>query len=70
MISKIKIKNFRSHKNTEIELSSGVNIICGDNDLGKSTILRALNWVNNNKPSGDSYITHGKNKSTVSIRVG
>ncbi len=52
MLNKIKIENFQSHENTEIDLSSGVNIIHGLSQAGKTAIFRALNWVFFNRPSG------------------
>ena len=55
MISKIKIQNFQSHKDTEIELAAGVNAISGRSDNGKSAIIRALNWVVSNRPTGWSF---------------
>ncbi len=41
-VSRLKIKNFRSIKNFEIDLRKKT-IIVGQNDVGKSNILRALN---------------------------
>ncbi|MCP4761755.1 MAG: AAA family ATPase [archaeon] len=58
MIKNLTIKNFESHKKTELNLHKGVNAIIGDSDKGKSGILRALNWIINNKPSGDSFKSH------------
>lgn len=55
MIKKIKIKNFQSHKNSELLLHKGVNVIVGSSDSGKSAIIRALKWVVFNKPKGDGY---------------
>lgn len=55
MIKKIQINNFQSHKETELEFHKGVNIIYGDSDSGKTSIIRALNWLINNSPSGDSF---------------
>lgn len=55
MFKSIKIKNFQSHKDTTIEFDKGINIIKGVSNHGKTAILRALNWVINNKPDGDSY---------------
>lgn len=39
---KVKIENFRGYKNSEIELSK-LSVIIGKNDVGKSTLLDALN---------------------------
>lgn len=57
MIQKIKIKNFESHRNTVLELSKGINIIQGQSDHGKSSIIRSIYWVKDNKPSGTSMIS-------------
>lgn len=50
MINKLTIKNFQSHKFTELNLSPGVNVIIGSSDTGKSVIIRALNWLLYNNP--------------------
>lgn len=42
MIKKIKIQNYRIFQNFELDLQSGMNIIVGDNDCGKSTLLEAV----------------------------
>ena len=42
-IEKIKIKNFKRFKNViEVKFSKGMNILVGDNEEGKSTILEAV----------------------------
>jgi energy-coupling factor transporter ATP-binding protein EcfA2 len=43
VLRKLLIKNYRIFKDFQLELSSGVNIIVGDNDTGKSTLLEAIN---------------------------
>ena len=58
MIKKLHIRNFQSHKDSRLIFSDGVNVIVGNSDSGKSAILRALNWVITNRPSGDSYISN------------
>jgi len=65
MINQIKIKGFQSHIDTELHLFHGVNIIIGPSDNGKSAIVRALDWVINNEPSGDSF--RNKNSKTTSV---
>lgn len=42
LIKKIEITNFRSIKHTIIDCSS-YNLFCGQNDVGKSNVLKALN---------------------------
>lgn len=42
-IKSVKIKNFRALRDTEIEFDS-VTTFIGPNGVGKSTILRALDW--------------------------
>ena len=41
-LSKICIKNFRAFDYIELEFNSGVNIIIGENNSGKSAIIDAL----------------------------
>jgi len=55
MIKSIHIENFKSHKESHLELSSGVNVIVGPTDSGKSAIIQALRWLINNRPVGDSF---------------
>ena len=55
MIDKIKIQNYQSHENTELELSPGINVIIGETDRGKTSILRALNWMFSNRPLGEGF---------------
>ena len=43
MLRKVRIQNYRTFENFTLEFSDGVNIIVGDNDAGKSTLLEAIN---------------------------
>lgn len=57
-IEKISIHNFQSHKKTDIQFHKGVNVIVGESDVGKSAILRAINWVLTNRPTGNSFVSN------------
>jgi len=57
MIQSIYLRNFESHRNTKIEFGPGINIIGGKSDHGKSSIIRGLYWIKDNKPSGPSVIS-------------
>lgn len=41
-ISKIVIHNFKCFRKFKLELNTGLNILVGDNEVGKSTILEAI----------------------------
>lgn len=41
-LKKLKLINFRSYKTIEVEFDKNLNVIIGKNDIGKSTILEAL----------------------------
>ena len=42
MLKSIKIKNFRSLKNFNMEFNSGLNVIIGENDAGKTSLIDSL----------------------------
>ena len=53
MLKSLKIRNFESHRNTQLNFHPGVNVIVGESDQGKTAILRALEWVLFNRPLGE-----------------
>lgn len=69
MLNKITLKNFQSHKRTELEFSPGVNVIIGPSDSGKTAIFRALRWLVWNRPVGDSYRSNWGGDTSVSIEL-
>lgn len=69
MIDSVIIKNFQSHKNSELEFTPGLNVIIGQTDSGKTAILRALNWVFTNRPMGDSFKSHWGGECSVKIKT-
>ena len=44
-LDRLRLRNFRQHADTEIELRSGVTGIIGPNGAGKSTLLEAIAWA-------------------------
>ena len=56
-IKKIVIKGFRKFKNFSLDFNDKNNIIIGDNESGKSTLLEAIDLVLNKRYSNfDKYI--------------
>jgi DNA repair exonuclease SbcCD ATPase subunit len=62
----IRLKNYGPHQNTLVEFSPGLNIICGDVDLGKSKLITAIAdlTVNNGQAR---RINHGKKSFEVEM---
>ncbi len=69
MIKDLGLTNFRSHKKTTLNFHEGVNVIVGDNSAGKTNLARALNWIINNKPSGDSFRSHWGGETKVTLQI-
>lgn len=44
-IEKLKLINFKKFKNTEIVFNNDLNILIGDNESGKSTVLNAIDYT-------------------------
>ena len=43
MIKRVIIKNYKGLENTDVEFEDSLNIVVGDNETGKSTLLEAIN---------------------------
>jgi exonuclease SbcC len=59
MIKKVILENFQAHEHSIIEFSEGINVICGASDQGKSSVIRAIRWVLENRPSGFAFKREG-----------
>ena len=67
MIQELKIRNFQSHKRTDLKFAPGVNVILGSTDSGKTAIIRALRWAIYNKPGGDDFRSTWGGDTSVSV---
>jgi predicted ATP-dependent endonuclease of OLD family len=65
-LDKLKLRNFRGYsQETEIDISD-LNVIIGKNDIGKSSILEALDIFFNGKPDkNDLCINHDNRKIQI-----
>lgn len=66
-VKSIDIENFQSHEKTHVDFSDGLNIIIGESNNGKTSILRAMDWVVDNQPLGTDFIMTGKKYCKVRI---
>ena len=67
VIERLELAEFESHKNTVVDFSQGLNIITGNSDAGKSSLLRALRLVLNNEPGGEDFINFNADACTVKL---
>ncbi len=45
MITSLKLKNWKSHENTELKLSRGTNLFIGSMGAGKSSAIEAISFA-------------------------
>jgi predicted ATP-dependent endonuclease of OLD family len=57
-IKKLELKNFQAHKNTVIDFNDQFNCIVGPSRAGKSSVVRALNFLFFDNWS-DAYVRNG-----------
>ncbi|WP_137297094.1 AAA family ATPase [Psychromonas sp. SP041] len=63
----VRLKNLKQHQNTLLELSPYVTVLTGDNDIGKSSIMHAVDAINKNK-GRDGLIRD--NESSCMVEIG
>ena len=44
-IKKLSLKNFRNHSNISFDFKGGLNIITGNNGVGKTNIVEAIHYL-------------------------
>jgi len=69
MITKISIKNFQKHEHLEFEVHPNITAIVGQTGSGKTAVMRAINWVVFNKPSGDAFRKWGSSSTEVTLHT-
>lgn len=65
ILTKIILSNFQKHEHLVIDLTSGVNVVIGESGVGKSCIVRAIQWVLFNEPKGDIVRKQGTKETSV-----
>ena len=68
-ISKIKLKNFKSFIGEhELNLSKGINFFVGNNNCGKTTIFKAIEFIQGGKNKED-FISKRKENEDISVEI-
>lgn len=65
MFDKLKIKNFQSLKDVELELGH-ITVLCGPSNLGKSAVVRAVDCLVHNNYT-EAYMRKGSQSMRVSL---
>lgn len=58
--------NFQSHRSSFFEFSEGVNVFTGETRSGKTSVLRAFDWIINNNPKNPRTLIH-KNEEFAEV---
>jgi len=66
-IKSLLLKNFQKHENLFIKFVNGVNVIVGQSDVGKSTIVRAIRWLAFNDIKSDIVRKEGSKVTEVTL---
>ena len=64
----IRARNFQSIEDAELEVS-GLTVVTGANNSGKSALMRAIRGVFEN-PGGDAFVRHGTDAFAVDLDFG
>ena len=71
IIDGVRLKNFRSHRDTRLRLERGTTVIIGENGAGKTSILDAIGFaLFKEKPGGvgvDELISLGERETEVTV---
>jgi exonuclease SbcC len=71
-IKSVKLENFKSHVNSYISFSPGLNLIIGPNGSGKSSILQAIGlgfFGITNKVNLSKFITNDVKNDGSTIKI-
>lgn len=69
MISNLEIRGFQIHTDTTIKLSKFATVLTGENDQGKSSVIRALRWLLLNVWDGKADQMMNWNAQEVSVKA-
>ena len=66
VISKIRLENFKTHKDSTVEFAKITSII-GENGHGKTNLIKGLFLVLYNEDWPEEYIKHGEKSSKITV---
>ena len=67
MLESLTLVNFQPHRKLRIDLDPRITVIVGQTDSGKSSVIRALQWIAFNRPAGDAFVRHGRKRASARL---
>ena len=68
MIQEIRYQNVQPHRQRRLAFEPGLNVIVGETDKGKSSLIRGLRWLALHE-SASGLITHGETVMKVGVKT-
>ena len=68
--SSINIESYRGIKNLELNDLSSINVIVGDNNVGKTSVLEAISLLSDPSPYNVFQVARQREKYRISMRMG
>lgn len=68
-IHNIKVKNFLSIKDLDLDLPNGLTVLTGNNGNGKSTLIRAIDFVLRPPRSAKDFVKLGEKNLEIEIKL-
>lgn len=68
MIQEIRYLNVQAHRQRRLAFEPGLNVIVGETDKGKSSLIRGLRWLFLHE-SASGLITHGETVMKVGVKT-
>ena len=68
-INKVELHNFQTHTEKIVDFVDGLNVIVGESNAGKTSILRAIHWCLYDKPNGSDFIRTGAKSCKVILHL-
>jgi len=67
MLKTLSIRNFQSHRDTQVGFDPDLTVLVGQSNSGKTAILRALGWILRNRPRGTAFINDDADSAEVRL---
>ncbi len=68
MLKTISFRNYQTHRKLVLKLKPGLNVLIGDNDVGKSAAIRGVKWAVFNRPRGLQHLRWGSSEMSVEMK--